>query len=334
MRIPTAVSLALGITGAGIWGFLMVFSIAFVIYDQPLSFSDDKFLLYFMIKHYPLVMLGLFLVAVKFKDENGFIPFSAVALPSLFLVFLIFDMIRVSIIDWDDFETPQQKQFIYESAFGSEKSLERLFPLVKTVNFMGEAGLTPLLAAYKGRNNATFQYLLDKGANVNFMPKGSLQYNVANYIISDFEQDRTSQEYFVKLIKYGLNIHIGTKLSHLLQSAATGKRQWYLEYLLANGADPNRKGTIFLTPIGLATLHKHWENAMYLVHYSNIDGLQEAAAIFYEDNERGMYRNEDLSRDALEQVLLDKNIDFKKAFEVKDAERQKRLANIHAKDNK
>ena len=134
MRIPTAVSLSLGIAGAGIWGLLMLISIAFVIYDQPLSFSDEKFLLYFMIKYYPLVMLGMFLVAVKFKDDKGYIPFSSVALPSLLLLFLIYNMIRVSIIDWDDFETPEQKQFIYESAFGSEKSLERLFPQVKTVN--------------------------------------------------------------------------------------------------------------------------------------------------------------------------------------------------------
>lgn len=333
MRIPTAVSLSIGIAGVGIWGFLMLISIAFVIYDQPLSFSDEKFLLYFMIKYYPLVMLGMFLVAVKFKDDKGYIPFSAVVLPSLLLVFLIHDMIRVSIIDWDDFETPEQKQFIYESAFGSEKSLERLLPQVKTVNFMGEAGLTPLLAAYKGRNEETFKYLLDNGANVNFMPKGSLQYNVADYIISDFNHDGSSQEYFEELTQRGLDIHIGTELSHLLQSAATSDNQWYLKYLLDNGADPNRKGTIFLPAIALATLHQHWENALFLVPHSNNEGLQEAAAIFYEESERGMYWNEDPARDALEQALLDKDVDFKKAFKVKDAERQKRLDNIHKKDN-
>ena len=278
-------------------------------------------------------MFGLFLLAIKFNDGKGLLPFSAVALPSLLFIFLIYDTARMSIIDWDEFETPEQKQLVYEAAFGSTRTLDNLIINVGSVNFMGEAGLTPLLAAYKGRNKETFTYLLEKGANVNFMPKGSLQYNVADYIITDFDHDESSQAYFETLIDYGLDIYIGTKLLNLLQSAATNKSRWYLKYLLENGADTNRKGSLSLTPIGIATLHSYWDNALYLIPFSNKESLEEAAAIFYEHNEQGLYWYEDTNRTAFEKALVDKGIDLKKAFEIKDIERQKRLDKIYKMDN-
>lgn len=331
MRIPTGASLILGLVGTGAWVILMVISIAFVIYDQPLSFADDKFLVDLMIKYYPLIMGALFLVAIKFKDEKGLIPFASIVVPSLLLIHLIYDMNRLSIIDWDNFETSAQKQFIYESAFGSSKSLEGLFPKVQTVNFTGKVGLTPLLAAYKGRNQETFQYLLTKGANVNLLPQGSLNYNVANYIISDFEQDRRSRDYFEELLKFGLDIHIGTKLSNLLQSSVKSQSQWYMKHLLENGADANRKGSAFLTPIGAATLHEKWESAYYLLPFSDQNSLEEAAAILYENNERGRYWNENNTRESFKQALIDQGINLIAAFEKRNEERRKRLDKIQTK---
>lgn len=298
----------------------MIASISFTVYEQPLSFSDRDFLFLFMVKYYPLVMGALFCLAVYFKDEKGLLPFFAVALPTFLILFLTYDTFRTSSIDWDSYSTVEEERFVYDSAFGSSDNLDELLPKIKSVNFSGEAGLTPLLASYKERNFETFNYLLENGADVNLMPNGSLQYNIANYIIGDYEQDETSLEYFKAITLFGLDVTIGTRLSNLLQTAVRSKKLWYLKYLLDNGADANRKGNIFLTPIGTATLHGYWDSATYLIPYSSQESLEEAAAIFYDHSQEGRYWSEDASRKNFEQSLLEEGINFRNAFE-KEQER-------------
>lgn len=316
MKVPTTLSITLAIACVGIWGLLMVMSMAFVIYDQPLSIDDDKFLLYSLIKYYPILVIGTLAIALKFKDNKGLLPFSAAIVPTSLVGFLIFDMTRVSIIDWDSFETPSEQQFIYQSAFGAPDDLAKLRSSIDSLNFTGEAGLSPLLAAYRARNMETFTYLLEQGANTNLMPYDSLQYHVGNYIINDRDQ-RQSQQFFEQLTHYGLDIHVATSHSNLLDSASTNSNQWYLVYLLENGASANIKGSIYLTPIAYATLHGYWENALYLIPYSDSDGLYNAAAILYEGKQLGIYNIPSAAREAFETSLTNHGIDFQVAYDAR-----------------
>ena len=323
IKISRKSTLILMLVSSGIWASLMLISMAFVVYDTPLSMDDEHFLLAVMLRYYPAIMLLGFIATIRLDDKRGILSSSFFFIPTIVLVALIYNQFRVSIIDGDNFETKSHKEAIYQSAFGNPSSLEPHINELNSVDFSGDKGLTLLLAAYKGRNDKTFDYLLKLGADVNLMPNGKLGYNVANYIIGDFNHDSSSQQYFEKLVTYGLDFTIGTELSNLLQTASTSSNKWYLEFLLSNGVDANRKGSVSLVPIAYGTLHKKWENVLVLLPYSDIDSLTQAAGVFHEYRSR--YINSDKNREEFEQELLKRGIDFDAALNLRINERARRL---------
>ena len=109
-----------------------------------------------------------------------------------------------------------------------------------------------------------------------------------------------------------MDFTIGTELSNLLQTASTSSNKWYLEFLLSNGVDANRNGSVSLVPIAYGTLHQKWENVLVLLPYSDIDSLTQAAGVFHEYRSR--YINSDKNREEFEQELLKRGIDFDAAL--------------------
>jgi hypothetical protein len=327
LKINPLFPLVFGVITTFIWAALMIMSIAFVIYEQPLSLSDPDFLLLFLVKYYPFVMLILYITAVKFKDDRGLLPLASFALPTIVLSFLIFDSFRTSIVDWDEYETARDKDIIYSSAFKSVSTLESLNITKEDANLTGIGGMTPLVASYRGRKYKNFSYLLEIGANPNAIPREKFQYNIANYIIKDFEHDDTSLKYFKVLIDYGLNLDIHTRLSNLVQSAVKSNNSWYLEHLIHANVDLNRQGSGFLSPLSQAVLFAKWSNGLLLLPHSNEKSLEQAAFVYYEGNKRMGYS--DPKALELKALLIESGINLEEAFNKHNTIRQNRLDSIH-----
>jgi hypothetical protein len=168
---------------------------------------------------------------------------------------------------------------------------------------------------------------LEIGANPNAIPREKFQYNIANYIIKDFEHDDTSLKYFKVLIDYGLNLDIHTRLSNLVQSAVKSNNSWYLEHLIHANVDLNRQGSGFLSPLSQAVLFAKWSNGLLLLPHSNEKSLEQAAFVYYEGNKRMGYS--DPKALELKALLIESGINLEEAFNKHNTIRQNRLDSIH-----
>ena len=187
----------------------------------------------------------------------------------------------------------------------------------------GRNGNNPLLVAYRRDSMDTFAALLAAGADPNFLPGNSTQYNVAFAIIEDLDDVDRRRRYFELLLEHGLDVDLGDDFGRLIHEAASSNDPEYLPMLIGRGADPNVKAP--WSPIGTATMFAHFDKALLLLPYSSTENIEEAAAMLEDGNRRQHVIGDRDQRRELIRQLKARGIDFDAAFAKFDAYRQERL---------